>query len=560
MHCTLLADEAVAHAQGVGVDMVWLPTVELEAGRREGASFGALGSLLSDLRFHLREVANVTLLTPAEAVRAVTKRYSAAGAKPKHSQQGQVADKVKQALVLGASGQWEDADEVLKGFLALGDLERDAVVFQAKLGQDLFDLCLMRVAHLQTREVDVRVSGDIMQGCIEAYPTLRPNPSYTRDSVAAQYERTKFAGRAPARLEVWGTEREFCMVAVNGVPVSLLPAKVDELVAGLVLRVQVHCHERESRVYSLRLDAGENRLTIDMELDVALRTAGGVGLQCGLVSGDDGRCAAHASTLARAVKVDAALLVARMQSSKVRLQLLTTGGASPGVSRRFRWDPRSGQRGLREAAIALAGPKQLAVGPVSADVNGMSEGQGAGEPSGTHSINWGKVTVGVGVLGVATVGALGAWSYYGLRMQYRNAIDAGSGKYLGKYDAVGKNALLVAYSANGLISAALPILLPARQESPVLQWILGSAAVVSVVAGTALTVEGHGCKRTGCKGSVDSVLGPLVLAQAMPLGSALVTYAVREATAGQGPLVRVVFGGDQGRASIVGLQAMWRAP
>ena len=328
---------------------------------------------------------------------------------------------------------------------------------------------------------------------------------------------------------------EGCTAYLNGAKVGALPFERRDLLP-VAVRVLLQCDDGLGRIHHRVLRVGPNHMSIDRGLDAALNTESRIELRS---EQEAAKLLQYAERVASELDAQAALIVEGTQGGYFVVRLLRVDGST--ASRTavvIPGDPTDAELAaavtdlLRvtalEGALQRPGirPAPGAMWHAYRDAESGLE-SGVGEGRGSYWSVERILGMGLGGLGIAS--AVLAWNYYDLRHQYRNAVSAGATINQPRYVAEGKNAMLLGVSGALLLSASAPMLLPDLDDAPMLPWVLGGLAAASVGAGIYLTAAGEPCSRDACSGGQpDSLLGPMVLTQSLPLLAALASYLVRE--------------------------------
>jgi hypothetical protein len=363
-------------------------------------------------------------------------------------------------------------------------------------------------------------------------------------------------------------------VWLRGQNVGATPAVVPGLLPGRA-DLQVECAAGQAgRVHRVNFRAGRNLVTIDTRFEQAVQTSG----RLRLAYASPRELAAHrvddALTIGRAVGVAELLLVSlddeRAAAVVERIDVargVVRGRASIGLrggalearelaaarqalaaespaaigGAALAEDVASSSRDAALAAPVVAAPRSGEGGAVGGAVSAVTPSAEARDDDGTP--RGARLVAGV-ALGVIGAGGLaGGWVFYGVSradLARLRAAFAGDPDFDARASAF-DDATLLTYAlgvpGGVLLTAAVPLLLPASEGVPWWSWSLGALGVAGVaVGGWALAQEGT-ADGVNADGSIrlrrTASLGVMLGLSALPLLAVPLTHGIRALGAGE---------------------------
>ena len=506
-------------------------------------SLTALPSLQDTLAGH----GKVKLLQPVEAA---TRYRAVVSALPKavdRQTERALRRALSGALAHAAVHDWAGARRFEDRLRALEPSQQDDFFVGTGLAADAFALCTMNARpHMDAGDEAQAI--DHLRDCVTDYPTVDlDKQSLAQDTLElmkkAQHQ-LAMAGQASLEIDLVGDES--CDVYVNGMPWRTKPG-ADAGFPVVAVRVQLRC-ESFGRVHQVQLRPGVNKIRIDPRFERALVSQVYLGLRYATEAEVRRFRDLDARSIAQALEADAVLLLEATAGGDTVLRLVLPGPETPVVASVLILGPDPAQAEVAAAADQLLRRYQASKARVTSHAlrpaSDVERDTGlAVTPSATDSGFVADSSMGVDALDIAgiSVGVLGlagivtSWSYYDLRRQYRNVVSAGDPFFQPRYVASGKNAMLLNVSGTVLLSASVPLWLPEYSDAPAVSWIAGGLGLTAVGVGAYLTASGEPCSRQRCPaGQPDSLLGPMVLVQSIPLLTVPVTYMQRSLLAEPG--------------------------
>lgn len=371
-----------------------------------------------------------------------------------------------------------------------------------------------------------------LQRCIHTFPGLRPRSA--PKPIAALFDEVlqEVADEPHGRLEVSGG-RERCLVRFNGTALGPAPVSVEVPIGPA--RVQVECDEQPGRIHAVSVEPGKTRVSIDPQLEKAIRTAD---RQLKLVF----RSAAPAPTTAQLVRTGELLgqivharvvLVAPAAPSGGAIRVLVTPSKDLGT---FPSLAASQSRVLTELRSSTPPPppstrepSQQPPPPVAAE---QTEASHAPPPRvrAEREPLWPTIAAGTGIA-IGVGGIVVSWVYYFRRLSQRSGWDTVSFADLAQFRTAGTMSLSFGLGANAFLAAAEYVVLPPEQGIPLLAWAAagGGAVLAGVGAITVYMQRDCSLPSTACTGFAnDPLFGGLLMVHALPLLTVPLNYWLRE--------------------------------
>ncbi|MDD9940795.1 MAG: hypothetical protein OXU20_07015 [Myxococcales bacterium] len=504
---TLLALTAALPSHVLGQTVRWLPvfdspkvdTAELEA--------------LAELGAELQATTGIELLDPVVAAAHFEEHFSVPAPHLSAATLDAAAEGLQEAVKQTAFDQWAQARMLGRPYWTMTQTQRDLVKAQKGVAQDAVDYCTMfAVGDFKAgRKREARAS---LRKCIEESPAVEPRMSGHAIMQLWDQLREQMLAFGPASLSIRTLpERSGCSATLNGQPIGDVPNTAENLVPGLVYRVQVTC-QQPSRVHLVVPKPGGNTVTIDPRFDRDVISSGRMALSYPDPATRSRHRDPDARRLANYLDADAPVLVRPTNDDKLSLQV-TVGQQTRSAT--LPSQPTSAQ--LQAVAHTLAGER-----PPRAEQPVVDLRDSPRQAAPSSALTWAG-------LGLTLGGALNialSWRWYDLRSQYRSRLAESI--YLSDYDETGLAALVLGAAGNGLAAAGVPLLLP-EGTSSAFAWIGAAAGVAVATTGVVLAVNADPCGPTTCDpDGRDGMLGTLVLFHSVPLLTIPLTLGVRALT------------------------------
>ncbi|MEO0326763.1 MAG: hypothetical protein AAF447_27720, partial [Myxococcota bacterium] len=439
----------------------------------------------------------------------------------------------------------DDVGADAETLLARTEAHLPAIGRRPDLAEPLGDICLFGLrAHLQqNRSEDAERLG---LRCLELVPDLAPNADLHPPRVRRALERARLSReRLGARLVVTAASDQDpgdCAVRVQGRRLGTTP-RAEALLAPGRVAVQVECDATPGRVRTVELRRGETTaLAVPVSLDRALDDAdgGGLALRYASPARRDALRADHGARLSEALGVEA-LVMAWKGSEAAHLARIDSAGAV--VSARF---VPGDDEARREALEALRAERSVDLGPARPRivanrdvVSNRAEAQG-GAFSGRRTptslgFGYGFVLLGIG----ATAGGWGTYIRWRETQQDLEAVDdIRFDRRLQQGDAALRDqleqrrlqriqSLALGGGGAGLLSLAMPLLLPEREGVPWGAWVAGLAGAGALGAGLYLGRNHETPNAERLRFSQDQPLAGLVALHGAPLLTIPLVYVLR---------------------------------
>ncbi|MBX3245684.1 MAG: hypothetical protein KF901_00735 [Myxococcales bacterium] len=458
--------------------------------------------------------------------------------------------------VLTAVARGEDQRAIDQGLPVLERLENQLAALgrDERAGEDVANLCLYVVrAFLQKRDPGAARRQALT--CLRLAPGFTPTPRLHPPEVRALLEEIGPTELGVLAVQVMssGGDGSECTIRMQGRVTGRGP-RVRRTVPPGRYEVQVECADRPGRVHVVRV-SGESpaRLDVDVQLDSALRTDGGVAL----VYEDESALSARAETHLRrmAAWVGATRLLVHAQGAWTAWQV---DGA--GLTRIESFSaPEASSAALARRVAEL--------------VRGRGAGEGVGDggevtgPGGRNAVVGGTGRVWIAGLLVSAAGlavhSVG-WVYRSRmldkELEFRDAtFSEGFLSIAEEIESNRRTSVGFAAAGGAVLTLGWGFLMPKRPGVPWWSWILGAVGAGITAWGVIETTRSGEC--IGPRGMSDEcfaqsgpwVRGPLLLGYGVPLLMTPLVYAIRNDAPAGSPRATLHFGPQAG-AGRVGLQ------
>jgi hypothetical protein len=384
--------------------------------------------------------------------------------------------------------------------------------------------------------------------CRQLVPRVQASPSRHTPEVRAILETIdrQMAREPQGRLEVT-SEPAGCEVRVNGIPFGRTPFALDEVALG-EYRLQVECPgDDRGRVRRLRIGQGATQVHVDARFDAAIESQPRLLLHYPTAAAEQARRADDAAVVTSIVG-GRALLVTRVDSSSLRLDLLEGSGSAASVI--VPVDAGGGVGRLDEAVAALLEGRSSdlrAETPVAiaawqppspeAPAPAVHEQR----PRDVETFGRGRSSVRVSgiVLGSVGFGALAvAAVFHGLRIHYGHEVpaDPADPTFLDRQSAwanARQPTLALAGAGSALATAALALAVPGKSRVPWWSYTVGAVGLGLLGYGIYESVTLPSCDQTtdalaSCRAREEQVdRASLLGAAALPLVTLPLVHLLR---------------------------------
>ena len=520
----------------------------------EGARGVAAGTLVEPFEADFGQ--DQVVLASADAA-TIFAGYSSEPIRLSEAQVQRLQQRLKQStddLALGEGGAAERMLRELRGKPA----DREALSRDARGARELWQLCLTQ-AHVMQRARKLSAAEQQVRECIRWFPGFkleRDYPPALRKLVAAALNELQSAPHAS--LSITSKSSSACGVRLNGVHVGETPLRLPELELGPA-NVQLACGATEAgRVHALELVDGENRLEIDPEFDASVRVDAALALHYTDVAQRERRMRSDTDAVAAVLRVGRIVLVLQEPDKEgARISLRTSTEPTKAIASLTYTQARGYDRtALREAIATLrksvgleSAPRREVLVPARLASDPLeTEGEGAPvlEPrEGEDSPDVLRLALAITASTLGTVALVTSWVVYGSRRDYAsqsfgNAIGFDQ---VHEFESRGTQAVVFGASAAVLLSASVYLWTPPEQDGvPTWAWVIGGLGVGAAAVGLGFVLFGDHCELEApgarraeappCRGfAADSLFGPLVMLNAVPLLMVPVSSALQSSSA-----------------------------
>jgi hypothetical protein len=484
-----------------------------------------------------------------------------------------------------------------------------------KSSQRLGNLCLYMVrAHMQqnqTAKADQRA-----EQCVRLVPDLEPSetehPPFVRERISAARARVVVERDASISVTTSPTNQTNCSVRVNGRRMSNVPLVKLKLPQG-EYAVQVECDPTVAgKIFTVEIkNSGDSALVVPAGLGQFLSVGKRVALAYPDTQVYRQRLALDVQSLRDLLGVEHVLAVTELSNHQWYLQRFDVssppvGGAKSTAVRQTALVPIAVQRDaapmpsqVRQpvglalarrsqqpatatgAALSAAGPAATAPAARPEDQKAplaASNTSGTSEPDRTASNRANQdasrdanhddaykfevpqwIGVGLGVAGVGTI--IGSWAMYGTWTKKKNELDVldvsdpNFDSVVDDQNSAKTAALALSGVGSAALTAAVPLLLPARDGIPWWAVASGAAGAAIAVTGVVVWAQNDDCRDDACTRLKATVpLGPMIVMQSVPFLSVPITYAIRSLFHDtQGRMTSLARVSPDGRGLVLGL-------
>lgn len=395
-----------------------------------------------------------------------------------------------------ARADYKAARRELKAAQRVADRAAAELNREAARAQQVLDTCLFMVrAYVETRNgAEARRQA---RECRRLVPRVEPtafrHTPEVRD-LLAEVDR-EMATEAPGSLAVRSTPPD-CVVRINGVEFGRTPVRDVELPVG-TYRLQVECEpERRGRIHRIAVESGANEVSIDVALDLAVRTRPELRLWYASVDAWTKNRMHDAAALGRILNSSEIVVVSREPNGVVRVDMDDPPGAASVwlATHDGGLEPKQVQRAvdalLEGRSVDFAGPQPIARASwrdertlpgarADGDADRVPSGSAADawvmhapRPRGQRIAGWSLFAVGVASIGTS----LGVHVRRGtLGDRFVDApADLGAGQ---SWQDIRVPVWTLAAVGGAATTAGMPLLLPNRARTPWWGWTLGATGL-----------------------------------------------------------------------------------
>jgi len=476
-----------------------------------------------------------------------------------------------------ALGDLPLAQQTMEEVYALSGPARDFLNRETARARKLFDTCLM-TAYLWQREDNPQQALKQMLECARNFPGFRPEGHAYPPELRALFEqaKTQLSSQPATHLLIRSKTGTKCGVRLNGIEVGDSPLQFDDAHDG-VARVQLECKPGVAgRIHSLEPAVGTTELIIDPEFDAAAHTRRGLWLSYADEAQRSARLLADLRELEHALGDSVRVMALSVDDASPPNQLdvhvyATKSARELAMIHYDLGDPGdAGVAGVQSAASAAdsgsghnddtgsvgaghgydaraltALARKLWPSPQAAEqlspiaLNGSVQGAAPTAVPASRTRDGHQHPVLASVLTVAgAAGVVTGWVLYAKRYDHRTTtIDIQNSPEVIEATSRPQAAWTLLSSGLGALalSAAEPLWLPEADGVPWPAWVAGGLGAGIALTGAGFSLFGPTCSELetdrfdpNCSQfPADSVFGPMLMFNALPLLAAPLTYVTR---------------------------------
>ncbi len=450
-------------------------------------------------------------------------------------------------------GEMEDATRELE---AIGDLREAALEFlnrETELARSALDGCLTGARLLLQHQRDRQAFAHATD-CHRSHPGISPHREQHPSAVLKLFERAKTELRAvpPATVRVTTDRKQPCDVRFNGIKVGRTPLELRRFRPGGT-RIQVECGKRAGRVHRVSLHSGLNEIDVDMQVEHAIDTRGGlISMRYQNLSEEDASMVHVAREVGRATGVTDVFLVRNLGAVKSATDRMFEIHHIPVETGRVRSSARAPAIHLSGATRAVLRGQSLdfssdepePIEPFVAPSSNSSVERGVASVSRKQHPRRNRIIAGASTLAVgAILGATATGLFFRYRNQTAEQTDPFEPGFDEREDArirTRRWMLATGAFASAALTATVPLFTPERDGVPWYSWLIGAAGVGVGVLGVFYEAD-EGCEaRAQPREGIEP--GCIALENHHDVGSLLIMASVPLITAPLTHLVRAWFG------------------
>ena len=420
-----------------------------------------------------------------------------------------------------ARGDYSTALKELKKAQQLSRKAVDELNREQTRAQNVLDTCLYMVRALLETRNRPRAKSQV-QECVRLVPRSEPSEHMHPPNVVALYREASAPGPDQTGSLRVDSEPAGCDVRINGVRFGQTPFEMGDLYPG-DYQVQVECDPgRRGRVHPVSIQAGEKEVFVDMEFDAVLRSDSLLRLRYANDRINSQRRTDDAQEIAKVLNSEAVVLASVLDDDTLELRIVSGSERRGGLVRipTTRTGPTATV--AAQAATALiegdckdfTGSKPVTIScktAASADQRKVKRKKkadfGADWPADRPPrAQW------ITGLTLASVGAASLAISYGLLIARRGkgddwidnfaVADATSRQRQAEWVNLGNGLIYPGVAGGALATAAMPMVLPYRSETPWWAWLSGglgvgaaTVAIISAITAEDLPVGSKRCNR-----------------------------------------------------------------
>jgi hypothetical protein len=487
-------------------------------------------------------------------------RFETRGSSPPvaatHGDLDQLARDAQQALYHVAMGLYTNASADVERVMTRADRALESLNRETIAAKQLLDACLFIVrARLQAKKLEEARKQAFE--CRRLVPDIEPEAAMHPPEVIGQLAaaEAELEMQKPGSLRVTSSPSG-CPVYVQGRNLGQTPLELPRLMRG-EYRVQVDCVPgQHGRVHRVTLGPSRTIVNVDSRFDAVVQTGDGVSLRYTSDLAQQREARAHGIEVGRSVGARHVALVTPEAGSedRVRISSLEVAQGRLVASVIVRLDATSALvRGADAIAALVEGrsfdftvepavplietpevePLQAQTSELALDLSLLSDS----ERSDDSDTNWIAWSAG----GVGAAAYVASWILYAhqlsLESDYRKVRDlpdtSEAERRIARIESFELVPPILAFASAGVVSAALPFVLPESElSSPPAAVAVGGAGVLLAGVGAFFLIQAAGCETYDALGRCDDVLattrfGGLLISGALPLLMTPVVYWIR---------------------------------
>ncbi len=358
-----------------------------------------------------------------------------------------------------ARNDYQGALRELEAVQATSRAAVDALNRDDETAAILLDTCLYTVRALLG--VGKQATAQVQAAeCARLSPGIAPNTKMHPPAIRTFYADVVDAGRARTATLSVDSKPSGCEARVNGIRVGPTPARVEQLPQG-AYAVQVECDAEPGRIHRVQVERGQNSVSVDADLDAAVRTSGGLRLEY-TAQPDASILETHALALSEVLDASRVILVAEHEGGATELILVdATEGKRKSAS----------VTGSSAAAVDALLHEPIPVTPPTRPPRG-------------------QFIAGVSLAAIGTASLLSAYTLYGVSATNvaDEMIAAPTNDNQAHWLNLRFGMFYVGSAGAAALVTAMPLALPYRAKTPWWAWLSGSAGLGLAATSIALAV------------------------------------------------------------------------